>query len=87
MDGGGIAVPPQNYDRRQHVQSGVKLQPEREKNQSHRQGSLAVVDVKQWRLTANPKAEALWRMTETAGKKSRGQVNETQQHLFSSLIL
>lgn len=46
---------------------------------------LAIVALMKWRLysqlTANPKAEALWRMTETAGEKQRGTlIRDTSIH-------
>lgn len=54
---------------------------EKERNQSRR-NDWAAVGVKQWRLTANPKAEALWRMTETAGKKTRVQLTRQNSTVF-----
>lgn len=61
-------------------------QTTRERERSISVKRLAAVDVKQWRLTANPKAEALWRMTETAGKKSRVQLTRHLSTFFLELL-
>lgn len=61
-------------------------QTTRERKRSISVKRLAAVDVKQWRLTANPKAEALWRMTETAGKKSRVQLTRHLSTFFLELL-
>ena len=77
MDGCSVAVSPHYNNRGQHVQRGIKLQAITKNTHftiSYLQ-VLAIEALVKWRLysllTANPKAEALWRMTETAGEKQR----------------
>lgn len=95
VDGGGVAVPPQYDDGGQHIERGIKLQNENRNtdfifSSQHLCFPTAVLDsvvLVKWqvysRLTANPKAEALCRMMETAGKKTEREKCSNEQQVTS----